>query len=176
MVRKDFETPTVNVRLLDMNEMHSEVTRYLGDMVNEDGNTPLDSVQFFFDNTVITKLISDGGDVLYKVTADSADGLEEAVFYLRYAMGRDLTDEEWQTLAGGEAITIPYFYDNPSSGGPVGAFTFRLEKTGIEAGDHRRKAPVDPVHRHLQCHFSLKTGALAGIFQSIPEKMIHLNI
>lgn len=133
--QKHFETPTVNVRLLDMNEMHSEVTIYLGDTVNEAGNIPLDSVQFFFDNTVITKLISDGGDVLNRVTAESADGLEDAAFYIRYALGRDLTDAQWQTLASGEVMTIPYVYDNPSSRGPVGEFTFHLEKTGMEGAN-----------------------------------------
>jgi len=149
IVQKGFETPTVNVHLLDMNEMHSEVTVYLGDIINEEGNTPLDSVRFFYDNTVITKLISDGGDVLNKVTAESADGLEDAVFYLRYALGRDLTDAEWQTLISGELITIPYVYDNPSSRGPVGEFSFRLEKTGMEGAapdfaEHEATAACQP--------------------------------
>lgn len=148
-VEKYLETPTVNVHLLDMNEMHSEVTVYLGDIVNEEGRSPLESLQFFFDNTHITKLISDGGDVLNKVTVEDADGLEEAVFYIRYALGRDLTDEEWQTLASGEAITIPYVYDNPSSRGPVGEFTFRLEKSGMEGAtpdfaEHEATAACQP--------------------------------
>ena len=126
-----FDTPTVNVQLLDMNQMSSEVTVYLGDLVNEPGNAPLDSLKYFFEHTVFTKLISDGGDVLNKVTADSADGLENAVFYLRYAMGSGLTDDQWATLANGGTVTVQYTYDSPSSHGPVGEFTFRLEKTGI---------------------------------------------
>ncbi|MBQ3194545.1 MAG: Cna B-type domain-containing protein [Oscillospiraceae bacterium] len=138
-VTVEFDKPTVNVHLLDMNEMQSEVTVYLGDLVNEEGHAPLDSLKYFYDNTAITKLIAgsdnttnDFGSVT--VTPEGtvlADGLEEAHFYLRYALDYDLTQAQWETLVSGEAITIPYIYDNPSSRGPVGEFTFRLEKTGM---------------------------------------------
>lgn len=134
-VTKHFGIPTVNVHLLDMNEMHSVVTVYLGDIINEPGKPPLESLQFFYDNTVITKLISDGGNVLNKVAVENADGLEEAVFYLRYAMGQDLGAEQWQKLMDGEPVTIPYTYDSSSSHGPVGEFTFRMEKTGMEGAN-----------------------------------------
>ncbi len=184
---KYFETPTVNVRLLDMNEMHSEVTVYLGDPVNGADSTPLDSVQFFFDNTVITKLISDGGDVLNKVPAESADGLEDAVFYIRYALGRDLTEAEWQTLARGESITIPYVYDNPSSHGPVGEFTFRLEKTGMEGASpdfagHEATAACQPGGQPLteSCETPAETYTLHVTYEAYrlgengrPEGNVH---
>lgn len=131
-IRKAFPVPTVNVRLLDMNEHSSEVTVYLGDIVNETGHGPVATLRGFFEDTVITKLIADGGNVLNKLPVLTTDGLEEAVFYLRYAMGRDLTEDEWALLAQGQTITVPYTYDHASSHGAVGEFTFRLEKTGID--------------------------------------------
>ena len=142
---KSFPVPNVNVHLLDMNEHSSEVTVYLGDIVNEPGSSPLDALKAFFEETVITKLIADSGDVLNKLPASDADGLEEAVFYLRYAMDRTLTDSEWESLAAGAAVTVPYTYDHASSHGAVGEFTFRLEKTGIpgaspDYGEHEATA------------------------------------
>ena len=136
---KTFETPTVNVHLLDMNENHSEVTVYLGDLVNG-GSGPLDTLRGFYENTKFEKLISDSGHILNKVSADSALGLEAAVFYLRYAMGRDLTEEEWAKLANGDTITVPYTYDDASSHGAVGEFTFRLSKTGMGSSYSEHKS------------------------------------
>ncbi len=134
---KKFEIPTVNVRLIDMNEMNSEVTVYLGDIINEHGNSPLDSLKYFYENTKFAKLISDGGDVLNTVSVGSgqADGLENAVFYLRYAMGRDLNENEWTRLMNAQTVTLPYTYDDASSHGAVGYFSFRLEKKGIEGSN-----------------------------------------
>ena len=134
---KNFERPTVNVRLLDMTEHHSEVTVYLGDLINAPDHSPLDSLQAFYNATEFRKLIADSGDVLNAVAvgAEGSDGLTDATFFLRYAMGRDLTMDEWTALSRGGTITVPYLYDNDSSNGAVGYFTFRLEKTGIE-GSH----------------------------------------
>lgn len=137
---KEFETPTVNVRLLDMNEMNSEVTVFLGDRVNEPGNSPLDSLRYFYENTKFTKLISDDGSILNKAAVDGINGLEDAVFYLRYAMGRDLTEEEWARLANGDTIEVEYTYDDASSHGPVGKFIFRLEKTGYGSAYYEHPA------------------------------------
>ena len=151
-VVREMETPNVNVRLLDLNEFHSEVTVYLGDRVNAAGNAPIDSLKGFYDGTVFTKLISDGGDVLNKVTAASSetDGLEEAVFYLRYAMGRDLSEKEWTLLQNGESITVEYVYDNASSHGNVGYFTISLEKQGnltyLEHDAHTACQPSGTAH------------------------------
>ena len=128
-VVRQMESPTVNVRLLGLNENHSSVTVYLGDWVNGEGSAPIDSLMGFYDETRFTKLISDGGKPLNKVNAGS-NGLEDAVFYLRYAMGRDLTEEEWELLQNGDSITVPYIYDDASSHGNVGYFTFSLEKEG----------------------------------------------
>ena len=125
------ETPTVNVRLLDMNELHSEVTVYLGDQVNGAEDAPLNSLKYFYENTKFTKLISDSGNILNQITVDSVKGLEAAEFYLRYAMGADLTDAQWTQLTNGDSVTVPYTYDDESSHGAVGYFTFRLEKTGL---------------------------------------------
>ena len=128
-VVREMESPTVNVRLLGLNEHDSTVTVYLGDWVNEEGSAPIDSLMGFYDDTYFTKLVSDGGKPLNKVNAGS-NGLEDAVFYLRYAMGRDLTEEEWNLLQNGNSITVPYIYDDASSHGNVGYFTFSLEKEG----------------------------------------------
>ena len=137
---KHLDTPTVNVRLLDMNELNSEVTVYLGDQVNGEGDAPLDSLRYFWQNTRFRKLISDGGSVLNKVSANGINGLEDAVFYLRYAMGRDLTEEEWERLVNGDAIVVEYTYDDNSSHGPVGSFTFRLEKDGLGSAYQQHEA------------------------------------
>ena len=149
--KQPFETPTVNVRLLDMNQNNSETTIYLGTLVNRAGDAPVDSLRSFYDETRFTKLITDGGDVLNKVTAAASetDGLEEAVFYLRYALGRDLTDEEWTRLMNGETLEVEYTYDHASSHGAVGSFRFRLEKNGMEGaqpeyGPHTAKAACQP--------------------------------
>lgn len=127
-----FDKPTVNVRLLNINEMGSEVTVYLGDLINEAGSIPLDSLKYFFDQTYFEKLVAGTGDILNAVA--SADWLDEDKFFLPYALGGQLTAEQWQDMAvNGSTITIPYTYDFASSEGPVGEFTFRLSKTGETA-------------------------------------------
>lgn len=130
-LKKSLDDPTVNVHLLDMNEMNSEVTVYLGDIVNEAGNGPIDSLKYFCEHTEFTKLISDGGNVLNKVNADSENGLKEETFTLKYAIGRELTDEEWRILLNGGEVNVEYVYDEESSKGPVGLITLKLEKTGV---------------------------------------------
>lgn len=127
---KNMPIPTVNVHLLDMTQQSSEVTVYLGDLINAEGDAPIDTLKEFFAETDIIKLISDGGNVLNATTADGTK-LKDATFTLEYAMGRNLTDDEWTRLMNGESIRVQYTYDDPSSHGPVGEFTFRLEKTGI---------------------------------------------
>lgn len=125
------ETPTVNVHLLDMNQFSSEETVYLGDTIS----APLDVLKQYYADTRISKILSGSGDVLNKVS--SAEGLEDGAFSLKYAMGRDLTEEEWNTLVGSGSVDIPYTYDDASSHGPVGHFTFRLEKTdGADYNSH----------------------------------------
>lgn len=146
---KVLDEPTVNVRLLGMNEMNSEVTVYLGDIINESGNSPLDSLKEFYANTEFTKLVSDGGNVMNKVTADDSIGLKEESFTLRYAIGRDLTDDEWQRLMNGDEIFVSYTYDDPSSHGQVGFFSFKLTKTGMEGAnpsfeEHEATAACQP--------------------------------
>lgn len=125
------ETPTVNVHLLDMTRQSSEVTVYLGDLVNAEGNAPLDTLKGFFAETDILKLISGGDDVKNAVTADGVN-LTDSTFTLEYAIGRALTEDEWTTLANGGTLELEYVYDDASSHGPVGKFTFQLEKTGIQ--------------------------------------------
>lgn len=143
---KEFETPTVNVRLLDMNEMNSEVTLFLGDTVNAPGDSPQDSLKYFYENTRFAKLLSGDGDVLNKAAIDGVNGLEEAVFYLRYAIGRDLTEEEFQRLVNGDTVELEYTYDDDSSHGAVGKFLFRLEKSGLGSAytEHTSVAACQP--------------------------------
>ena len=127
-----FAIPTVNVRLLDMNSFGSEVTVYLGDQINASGSSPLDALREFYNSTTVQKLLSDGGNVLNQYDAASADGLEAASFYLRYALGRELTEQEWITLINGNTVAVEYTYDYDSSNGAVGQFIFRMEKDGID--------------------------------------------
>lgn len=147
-VTKELPTPTVNVRLLDMTQQNSKVTVYLGDLVNAEGDAPIDTLKEFFAETNVVKLISDGGNVLNATTADGTR-LKDASFTLEYALGRNLTDDEWTRLMQGQEIKVPYTYDDASSHGPVGEFTFRLEKTGINGatvdyGVHNATAACRP--------------------------------
>ena len=135
---KKLDTPTVNVRLLGMNENSSEVTLYKGDIINEPGNAPIDALKRFFNEIRFSKLVDGEGDVLNKV--QTADGLESALFYLRYAIGRDLSDAEWTALANGTSVSFPYTYDDASSHGSVGGFVVRLEKSGTTANYHSHEA------------------------------------
>lgn len=130
-LKKNLDDPTVNVHLLDMNEMGSEVTVYLGDVVNEAENGPIDSLKYFYEHTEITKLIADGGNILNKANATVDNGLKEETFTLKYAIGRELTDGEWQILLNGGEVNAEYIYDAQSSRGPVGRITLKLEKMGI---------------------------------------------
>lgn len=156
-VDKYYDNPTVNVHLLDMNEMYSEVTVYLGDIINESGSSPLDSLKYFYNHTKFTKLISDGGDILNKVNIEESEGLEEEYFSLKYAIGRDLTETEWNKLINGDAVNIDYVYDMSSSKGPVGKFTIQLEKTGIiganpDYAEHETTASCQPNGQPLSKH------------------------
>jgi len=154
---KNMETPTVNVHLLEMNENSSEVTVYLGDTVNNDGSSPKDVLQAFYQDIRFTKLIADGGSVTNRLSADQADGLEEAAFYLNYAFGyrndegqwisRDLTDDEWATLEAGGSLTVPYVYDDASSHGNVGYFTISLNKTSDTYLSHQAQTACQPEGR-----------------------------
>ena len=159
-------SPTVNVRLLDMNRMHSEVTVYLGDLINAPGDSPLDSLKAFYENTHFIKLISDDGKVLNKPYEGDTlpKGLSDATFTLRYALGRDLTESEWSILTEGGSVTVPYTYDDPSSDGPVGYFTFRVEKQGDTAnfGVHQatQSCPPEGAHAGAACAGPVETYTL----------------
>ncbi len=124
----EFEKPNVNVRLLNLNELSSSVTVYKGDLINEEDNAPIDSLQYFFDNTEFSKLVAGSGDVYNKVGKTEADGCKEASFTLSYALGRELTTAEWSSLKNGETLTLPYCYNEAD--GEVGYFTICLEKNG----------------------------------------------
>ena len=155
--KQNFDTPTVNVRLLDMNEMHSEVTVYLGDLINEEGNAPIDSLKYFWDNTRFTKLVAGDknvveDDVQNKVPVNAQIGLTESSFYLKYALGEALSKEDWLTMVKGKLVdgemvyevVREYTYDNASSHGPVGYFTFSLEKVQPETDKLKPLNPDDP--------------------------------
>jgi len=149
---KKLDTPTVNVRLLGMNENSSEVTLYKGDLINEPGNAPIDALKRLFNEIRFSKLVDGEGDVLNKV--QTADGLESALFYLRYAIGRDLTEAEWTALANGTSVSFPYTYDDASSHGSVGSIVIWLEKTGATADyqSHEATTACQPNGQPLTEH------------------------
>ena len=153
---KHYNQPTVNVRLLEMNEFSSEVTVFLGDMINGTSlfESPLDTLKDFYDRTSFAKLVSDEGNPTYRMlmnAANPADGLNADSFYIWYATNL-LSDAEtreaaldWLTLTGEKTngkspeVRVPYTYDGPSSQGlPVGYFTFTLEKEGSEHYDSHK--------------------------------------
>ena len=59
-----------------------------------------------------------------------------------------LTDAHWTNLVAGETITVEYTYDNDSSHGPVGYFTFQLEKSGENAAFTAHEAKHDCDNQH----------------------------
>lgn len=148
----ELPVPTVNVRLLNLNENNSEVTVYLGDTINEPGDSPLDSLKYFYNNTEFTKIHSDienrngvdFGPIQNALDPDAYadDGLKNDTFLLKYAMGKDLTDEQWKHLMESQdnTVVVDYTYDDNSSHGPVGYFTFRLTKNGETADFDSHKA------------------------------------
>lgn len=152
----DFEmpVPTVNVRLLNLNQNNSEVTVYLGDTINELNDSPIDSLKYFYDKTKFTKIHDDipnrngldFGSIQNALDPDAYDddGLKKDTFLLEYAMGEDLTDDQWKHLMESEdnKVVIDYTYDDESSHGPVGYFTFRLTKNGETADYDSHKATV----------------------------------
>ena len=127
------DTPTVNVRLLGMNDMGSEVTVYLGDMINSitEGEllSPLSTLKSFYAATYVEKIHADieGKEAVMNSVA-SADGLESDKFFLNYAMEQDLTKDQWDNLVHGLPVIVEYTYDDASSHGYVGYFTFQLTK------------------------------------------------
>lgn len=139
------DTPTVNVRLLDMTENSRMTTVYLGDIIGADGTAPGIILKDLYQQILFQKLVADPenksdlnyGSMLNKLDPDSstADGLERDRFFLRYAMSnlasdRPLTEAEWNTLLSGGSLTIPYLYDDSSSHGAVGEFVIRITASG----------------------------------------------
>ncbi|MBQ8538744.1 MAG: LPXTG cell wall anchor domain-containing protein [Ruminococcus sp.] len=143
----ELPVPTVNVRLLSLNQNNSEVTVYLGDIINATDNGPIDSLKYFYNNTQFTKIHGDIPDrngldfgVIQNAVDPNAniqDGLQSDTFLLKYAMGQDLTEKQWQHLMESQdnTVVVDYTYDDDSSHGPVGYFTFRLTKNG-ETSDY----------------------------------------
>ena len=158
LANMNLPNPTVNVRLLDLNENSSEVTVYLGDLINEPGDSPADSLRWFYEQTRFQKLVADFpdrngldyGTILNALDpdADPGDGLDKDVFYLRYALGGGLTEEQWEYLltSEGSPLLIDYTYDDDSSHGPVGYFTFRLTKNGETAEFDSHEATLAGEH------------------------------
>lgn len=133
-VAYELPTPTVNVRLLDMNEHQSEITLFKGDIVNPAGKdgipaSAIDAVKTFYGQTEFTKLVSGTGDIYNKVGKCESDGCAADTFTLAYAAGQ-LTDMQWAKLENGETVEAPYVYDDSSSHGAVGYFEFSLTKEG----------------------------------------------
>ena len=109
------ETPTVNVRLLGMTKLETDVTVYKGDTINGETcttdsgvslATPLDSLKYFYDSIRFQKLVNqslDGsGDgtalpVYNKKGATVASGCEASTFSLSYAAGT-LSADAWKQL------------------------------------------------------------------------------
>lgn len=149
------ETPTVNVRLLPMNNFEGEATVFLGDTINQDkdGNGIPDVLEDLLSRVEFEKLINskDGDKPVYnKNGATEAAGCKEKNFTVPYAIngientGNMLMPDQWEKLKNGEPVTFSYTYDDASSHGPVGYFTLKLEKDtskpcqeyGEHASDH----------------------------------------
>ena len=94
----DLDTPTVNVRLLPMNQLDSEVTVFLGDDVNgPEGEVfkldPKNSLRYLFEQISFAKLTSSttNSNVNYKTYGDlekDTDNCTSESFNLEYAIGK----------------------------------------------------------------------------------------
>ena len=109
------ETPTVNVRLLGMTKLETDVTVYKGDTINGETcttdsgvslATPLDSLKYFYDSIRFQKLVNPSLDgsgngtalpVYNKKGATVASGCEASTFSLSYAAGT-LSADAWKQL------------------------------------------------------------------------------
>ena len=133
----ELETPTVNVRLLDLNEHNSEITLFKGDIVNPAGKSgvpesPETALQELYAQTEFTKLVSGAGDTYNKAGMGEANGCNAATFTLAYAASQ-LSEEQWTQLINGQTVEVAYTYDDDSSHGAVGSFEFSLAKTGTDS-------------------------------------------
>lgn len=144
-------SPTVNVRLLPLNEISGESTVFLGDNINVDGwhgingipdgvaNGIPDALEDLCKRISFSKLRSDYGDAVYNRQAvgsiDSDTGFDSfgnaaGSFTVGYAIdknARTITADEWETLKNNGKVYIPYTYSDADSNGPVGYFTMSLE-------------------------------------------------
>lgn len=128
----EMETPTVNVRLMPIDEYSSEETVFLGDEVN-----PEERIKALLDQIHFTKIKKNTGDAVYnRVAAADAEGLEADSYSLAYAMQQELTEDQWKDLISGKSVNVDYTYDDASSHGAVGYFTFTLEKKQGQASDY----------------------------------------
>ena len=198
LATKRFETPTVNVHLLDMNENSSEVTVYLGDLINGEGSSPGDVMKDFYSKIGFTKIQDESQitdlEMMNRLDPDSstADGLERNFFFLKYALGyqgtdgnwvpRILTNDEWVTLMSGGSLTFPYVYDDASSHGNVGFFTITLNKTSDTYDEHIAETACQPGGQPLteNCTDPAETYTLTVTYtayelgeQGRPETNVH---
>lgn len=143
----EMETPTVNVRLMPIDEYNSEETVFLGDEVN-----PEKRIKALLDQIHFTKIKKNTGDAVYnRVAAADAEGLEADSYTLAYAMQQELTEEQWKDLISGKSVNVDYTYDDASSHGAVGYFTFTLEKKQGQVSDynaHRTKTTGKEVETY----------------------------
>lgn len=139
----ELDTPTVNVRLLPMNQANAKATVFLGDDIlrDADNDHAPDVLKDLLTRIKFTKLVNPSGDAVYnRSAAAETEGLETDSFTLDYALRNQFISNVWQQLATDGTVTIPYTYDNDSSHGPVGAFTLTLTKhsdkdSAFEAAD-----------------------------------------
>lgn len=163
-------TPTVNVRLLPLTNMNSEVTVFLGDIINGGTdtnvfkNSPLESLQYLYRLVKFEKLEKGQGtgnirnykkwSTAYDTTDVYKSLCDEDYFNLQYAIERAfaespalqgsytgyedwLTNYLWKNLAENKTVKLDYTYDNASSHGAVGYFTFSIKKEDkYQGADH----------------------------------------
>ena len=183
IARMELPNPTVNVHLLDLNQHSSEVTVFLGDLINEAGNSPLNALEYFYNNTRFAKLLEDlpnsggmdYGPIMNAIDPDASatDGLHKETFSLAYAMGQDLTMDQWAHLMESQdnTVRVDYTYDDASSHGPVGYFTFRLTKTGDTADYLEHTATV--AGEHVEEYILHVTYTAYELGDNRPDQNVH---
>ncbi len=145
----ELPTPTLNVRLLEMEGFESEETVFLGDDVKD----IREKIQTLLDKTVVKKIKSGTGTQLnHWEGATEANGCYNDYFTIHYAVG-DLTEAQWKSLMDGETVKIEYDYDDSDSHGAVGYFEFSLKKEVVngepsEYKDHQTKVSGKDVEKY----------------------------
>ena len=166
-VTVDMPTPNVNVHLLNMTQWSAEETVFLSDEVD----IPT-QIRDLLTRVEILKLqhITGHDGVTDDFDRVSVSGVDDDSFTIPYAMLSGLTENEWKRLLNGQPVTRDYTYDDASSHGAVGYFTFTLTPSATK---HDTETPGDQAEEYtLKIRYTpYQIGERDGTGQARPQNV-----